>query len=77
MVIDTPHVGDSSIPMTATKQKPFATKLREARSRSGLSQSQAAKQCNVPVKTFQNWEQDRATPSPIIQEFVLKKLANQ
>ena len=70
MAIDTPHVTESPDTM-----KEFATTLRKARKDAGLSQSQAAKRCNCPVKTFQNWEQRVAKPSAIVQEFVIKKLA--
>jgi len=53
---------------------PFSTQLRKARKEAGISQSQAAKLCNTPLKTFQNWEQACATPSPLVREIVIKKL---
>lgn len=37
-------------------------KLKAARAKLGLSQSQAAAAWGVPLKTLHHWEQDRATP---------------
>lgn len=38
-------------------------KLKEARKKLGLSQSQAAQKWGVPKATLQAWEQDRNTPT--------------
>jgi putative transcriptional regulator len=48
-------------------------KLKAARAKLGVSQSQFAKQIGVPLKTLQNWEIDRTTPQP----FALKALESQ
>ena len=40
----------------------FAKQLQKARQRLGLSQSQAAKEWDVPLKTLQQWEQGVALP---------------
>ena len=37
-------------------------KLKAAREKLGLSQSQAAKVWGIPVGTLQNWENDKRTP---------------
>ena len=37
-------------------------KLRDARARLGMSQSQLANQLGIPKRTLQNWEQDVSTP---------------
>ena len=37
-------------------------KLKAAREKLGLSQSQAAKKWGIPVKTLQAWEHNRQTP---------------
>jgi len=42
--------------------KELARKLQAARSKLGLSQSQAAEAWGIPVRTLQEWEQDGATP---------------
>lgn len=40
----------------------LASKLKAARERLGLSQSQAAKAWAIPLDTLKNWENDRRTP---------------
>lgn len=40
----------------------IARKLKAARERLGLSQSQAAKKWSVPLITLQSWEQNVRTP---------------
>lgn len=52
----------------------FAKKLKAARAKSGLSQSQAARYLEKPIKTLQCWEQDTRTPDPIIQKYIIEKL---
>ena len=37
-------------------------KLKAARAKLALSQSQAAKAWGIPVRTLQEWEQDGSTP---------------
>ena len=37
-------------------------KLKTAREKAGLSQSQASKAWGIPLKTLQHWEQNQATP---------------
>ena len=37
-------------------------KLKAAREKLGLSQSQAAKSWDIPLKTLQKWEQNERTP---------------
>lgn len=37
-------------------------KLKAAREKAGLSQSQASEAWGIPLKTLQQWEQDKATP---------------
>lgn len=40
----------------------LASQIKAARERLKLSQSQAAKAWGVPVKSLQNWEQNRSSP---------------
>lgn len=40
----------------------FAKQVKAARARLGLSQSQAAAQWSVPLKSLQNWEQGLVLP---------------
>ncbi len=37
-------------------------KLKAARTKAGLSQTQAAKAWNIPLQTLKNWETDQRTP---------------
>ena len=37
-------------------------RIKAAREKQGLSQSQAASAWGIPVKTLQKWEQDGSTP---------------
>lgn len=48
----------------------LANKLKAARAKLGLSQSQAAKAWGIPVRTLQAWEIDQQTP----RGFALKAL---
>lgn len=41
----------------------FATLIIAARNERGLSQSQAAKEWKIPLRTLQDWEQVRSRPS--------------
>ncbi len=45
-------------------------KLKAAREKSGLSQSQAAKKWGIPLRTLISWENDQRTP----QGFALKSI---
>lgn len=45
--------------------------LRDTRTKAGLSQRQAAKLFNIPIRTLQNWEQDLRTPPAYIQHMYL------
>lgn len=40
----------------------LARKLKQARTRLNLSQSQAAKAWDIPLPTLRKWEQNAATP---------------
>lgn len=48
--------------MTGTLS-PFATALRAARERMGISQQEAAKRAGVPLRTYHAWEAGRNEPS--------------
>lgn len=52
----------------------LANKLKEARRKLGLSQSQAAKAWGVPIKTLQAWEIDRNTPRGFTLKAINEKL---
>lgn len=49
-------------------------KLKAARAKLGLSQSQAAKAWGVPLNTLQKWERDGATPRGLALKMLLEKL---
>ena len=48
----------------------LANKLKAARAKLGLSQSQASREWEIPLRTLQKWEIDAATP----RGFALKAL---
>lgn len=49
-------------------------KLKAAREKLGLSQSQAAKEWGVPVRTLQRWEQNQSTPHGFALKVLTEKL---
>lgn len=52
----------------------LATKLKAARERLNLSQSQASKAWGIPLKTLQSWEQDNSTPRGFALKVLEEKL---
>lgn len=52
----------------------FAEKLKAARAAAGLTQQAMADQTLIPLRTIQDWENDRRTPPPYVQRFVLNEL---
>lgn len=46
----------------------FGKLIKTLREQEGLSQSQLAKECQIPLRTLQRWEQEIS--SPVSQEFV-------
>lgn len=52
----------------------LATKLKTAREKLGLSQSQAAKAWGISLKTLQAWEQDQRTPRGFALTALMEKL---
>ena len=51
-----------------------ARKLKDARSKLGLSQSKAAAAWGIPLKTLQAWEVDRNTPRGFALTALMAKL---
>ncbi|MES2708085.1 MAG: helix-turn-helix domain-containing protein [Verrucomicrobiota bacterium] len=49
-------------------------KLKAARAKTGLSQSQFAKRINIPVRTLQRWEQNQSTPHSFALNALNEKL---
>jgi putative transcriptional regulator len=54
--------------------KSMADKLKDWRSKHGLSQSQAATALGVPVRTLQEWEQGRRSPRGLAESALEAKL---
>lgn len=52
----------------------LANKLKAARAKLGLSQSEASKAWGIPLKTLQFWEQDRRTPQGFTAKALNEKL---
>ena len=52
----------------------FSPKLKRARKRLGLSQTECAERLGISVRTFQDWEQAKHTPDPFKQTAILDKL---
>lgn len=59
--------------MTPTPK--FEAVIRDWRTRCGLSQSEAAHRLNVPLKTFQKWDQGVTAPDRWRLELLTKKMA--
>ena len=49
-------------------------KLKAAREKLGLSQSQMAEKLGVPVRTLQRWEQNQSTPRGLALTSINKTL---
>ncbi len=58
----------------AKKASTWGGRLKAARKARGLSQSEAARELDIPVATIRNWEQGRTTPPAYFQRLVLKVL---
>ena len=54
--------------------KELQRKLKAAREKLGVSQSQFANQIGIPVRTLQQWEQDQATPRGLALTTINKTL---
>lgn len=52
----------------------LASKLKDARSKLGLSQSKAAAAWGIPLKTLQAWEIDQHTPRGFALNAIMEKL---
>lgn len=52
----------------------LANKLKAARRKLGLSQSEAAKAWGISPRTLQKWEQDQRTPRGLALRLLLEKL---
>lgn len=52
----------------------LANKLKAARTKLNLSQSQAAAAWGIPLKTLQAWEQDQRTPQGFALQVLTEKL---
>ena len=49
-------------------------KLKEARSRSGLTQQQMADQFEIPKRTIENWEAGSRKPPVYVEKLIIEKL---
>lgn len=54
--------------------KELQRKLKAAREKLGMSQSQFATHLGMPVKTLQSWEADRFTPTGLTLTMITKTL---
>ena len=52
----------------------FPKKVKELRTKAGLTQQSMADQMLIPKRTIQEWEAERRTPPPYVQRFVLNEL---
>lgn len=52
----------------------LANKLKAARAKLGLSQSEAAKAWGIKIRTLQSWEQNWATPRGFALTALVEKL---
>lgn len=59
------------------KTRSIASQLRAFRKARGLSQSQAAPVLGVPLKTLQNWEEERNAPRGLALHALQNLLASK
>ena len=53
----------------------FAASLLELRRQASLTQDEAARLLNVPLKTYQSWEQGVRMPTPYVTGLILTKFS--
>lgn len=63
------------VPVRAKRE--FADLLRTWRERKRLSQSEAARLLEVPVRTLQNWEIARVMPHPYAHAAILRVISRK
>lgn len=51
--------------------------VAEIRKTTGMSQSEFAKFFDIPVRTLQDWEQERRVPPPYVPGMMLRILNNE
>ena len=51
--------------------------VAEIRKTTGMSQSAFAKFCDIPVRTLQDWEQERRVPPPYVPGMMLRRLNHE
>lgn len=51
--------------------------IKELREQSGMSQSQFSNFFNIPIRTIQDWEQERRTPPPYVVELIEYKIKKE
>jgi len=49
-------------------------KLKEARTKAGLTQQQMSDVFEIPRRTIQNWEEGKRTPPGYVEKLILEKL---
>lgn len=55
----------------------WLNELEQARKSCGLSIREAADLCQIPYRTFQNWELGLRSPPAYIKEYIKKTLVNE
>lgn len=68
------QVSDYSIQWKNIMSEELQSKLKAARLKLNISQSEAAKLWEVPLKTLQSWEANRFTPKGFTLAALTKKL---
>lgn len=52
----------------------FADRLKKARTKAGMTQTEIAKVLGVTGERISEWERERRTPKPLTQEGILARL---
>ena len=54
--------------------QPFATRLKAARARLGVSQAALCRDLDIPARTLESWEMGERTPAPLLQRLLLREI---
>lgn len=53
------------------------SKIRDARTKAGLTMKELSERTGVPYRSLQNWESEERTPPPYVEKMILKELENK
>ena len=53
------------------------SKIRDARTKAGLTMKELSERTGVPYRSLQNWESEERTPPPNVEKMILKELESK